>query len=127
MTHPPALWYTLHRYTPRKRKKSAMYTITIDLPPEIYQRLAAQARQVGQAPEALSRELLETALQAREAAQAHTVRDVLCAAGQLRPLSATLRRKIIPGVTLDEVRTILTQVAGPALSDIIQEQRGPKP
>ena len=104
-----------------------MHTITINLSPEIYQRLAAQARQVGQAPEALSRALLETALQAREAAQSRTVRDVLDAAGRLRPLSATLRRKIIPGVTLDEVRIILTQASGPALSDIIQEQRGPKP
>ena len=103
-----------------------MHTITINLPAEIYTRLAAQARKTGQAPETLSCELLETALQARESAQSRTVRDVLDAAGQLRPLSATLCRKIIPGVTLDEVRTILTQAAGPALSDIIQEQRGPK-
>jgi hypothetical protein len=35
--------------------------------------------------------------------------------------------KIMPDVTLDEVRTILAHTAGPSLSDIIQEQRGAKP
>jgi hypothetical protein len=104
-----------------------MATIIIDLPLDIYKRLEAQARRTGQAPEVLSRELLETALQAQEATPSPTVRDVLHAAGRLRPLSATLRRKIIPGVTLDEVRTILTQATGPSLSDIIREQRGAKP
>jgi len=103
-----------------------MTTITIDLPPETYKRLEEHARRAGQTPEVLSRELLETALQARDAAQSRTARDILHAAGRLRPLSATLRRKIIPGVTLDEVRTILTQAAGPSLSDIIREQRGTK-
>ena len=45
----------------------------------------------------------------------------------MRALSPTLRGKIIPGVTLDEVRTILAHTAGPSLCDIIQEQRGAKP
>jgi hypothetical protein len=109
------------------RRKDDMPTITIDLAPDIYKQLAAQAQQTEQTPELLSRALLETALQAQEASQSPMVRDALHATGRLRPLSATLRRKIIPGVTLDEVRTILTQAAGPSLSDIIQEQRGTKP
>ena len=104
-----------------------MHTITIDLSPEAYKRLEEQAHSMGQAPEVLSRELLETALQAREAASSRTVREVLQTAGRLRPLSTALRRKIIPGVTLDEVRTILAQAAGPTLSDIIREHRGPQP
>lgn len=104
-----------------------MHTITIDLSPEAYKRLEEQAHSVGQAPEVLSRALLETALQAREAAPSRTVREVLHTAGRLRPLSATLRRTIIPGVTLDEVRTILAQATGPALSDIIREHRGTQP
>ena len=101
-----------------------MTTIIIDLPPEIYKRLEEQARKAGQAPEALSRELLQTALQTREAPQPSATREVLQAAGRVRPLSATLRSKIIPGVTLDEVRKALTQAAGPSLGDIIREQRG---
>ncbi|MEW6297649.1 MAG: hypothetical protein AB1671_07910 [Thermodesulfobacteriota bacterium] len=104
-----------------------MSTITIDLPPETSKRLEEQARRSGQAPEALGRELLEMALRAREAAHLPTTREVLQAAGRIRPLSPTLRGKIIPGVTLDEVRQILTQAPGSSLSEIIREQRGTAP
>ena len=103
-----------------------MGTIVIDLPPETYERLEEQARRAGQAPETLSRELLEAALQMREAASPRTAREVLQAAGRARSLSPTLRSKILPGVTLDEVRQILAQAAGPSLSDLIREHRGPK-
>ena len=104
-----------------------MSTIVINIPPETYRRLEQAAQKAGKDPVALTRELLETALQAREKTRTVTAREVLRAAGQVRPLSETLRRKIIPGVTLDEVRTALTQAAGPPLSEIILEQRGPKP
>ena len=104
-----------------------MHTITIDLTPETYKQLAAYAHRVGQAPEVLGRELLETALQVRADARSRIAREVLQAMGCVRALSPTLRRKIMPDVTLDEVRTILAHTAGPSLSDIIQEQRGAKP
>ena len=103
-----------------------MPIITIDLPSATYKRLEEHANRVGKTPEGLSRELLETALQAREPTRSRTAHEVLHAAGRLRPLSDTLRRKIIPGATLDEVRAILTQSVGPSLSDIVQEQRGRK-
>ena len=76
--------------------------------------------------EVLSRELLETALKSHEVVRPQTARNVLQAAGRVRPLSSTLRDRIIPGVTLDEVRTILSHASGPSLSDLIQEQRGAK-
>lgn len=104
-----------------------MPTMVINIPAEIYKQLEAQARQAGTTPEALPRELLETALHAHEKPQPRTAREILQAAGRVRPLSDTLRRQIIPGVTLDEVRKTLSKSPGPALSDIIQEQRGPKP
>lgn len=104
-----------------------MSTIVIDVSAETYRRLEEQARRVGKAPETFTRELVESALEAREEAQPKTAREVLLAMGRVRPLSETLRRKIIPGVTLDEVRAALTQAAGPSLSEIILEQRGPKP
>lgn len=103
-----------------------MNTITLDLPSETYKRLKEQAQKVGQTPEVLGRELLESALHSGQVVPPHTTRDVLHAAGRLRPLSDTLRNKIIPGVTLDEVRTILSRAGGPSLSDIIEEQRGVK-
>jgi len=103
-----------------------MSSITIDLPPETYKRLEAQARSIGQDPATLSRALLESALQDRETGQSGTAREVLQAAGRVRPLSPTLRDRIIPAVTLDEVRMILKQTGGPSLSEIIEDQRGPK-
>jgi len=103
-----------------------MPTMVINIPAEIYKQLEAQARQAGTTPEELTREFLETALHAQEKPQPQTAREVLQAAGRVRPLSDTLRRQIIPGVTLDEVRKALSKSAGPDLSDSIQEQRGPK-
>ena len=103
-----------------------MHPVTIDLSPETFKRLEEQARRTGQAPEALGRKLLETAILACETAGPRTAREVLQAAGCIRPLSSTLRSKIIPGVTLDEVRAILSHAAGPALSEIVDEQRGAK-
>lgn len=103
-----------------------MNTITIDIPPEVYERLKEQARSAGKAPEVLSRELLESALREAKAPPHRTARDVLETLDRVRPLSETLRRRIIPGVTLDEVRMALNQTTGPSLSEIVLEQRGPK-
>jgi plasmid stability protein len=103
-----------------------MNTITIDLSPETYQQLEAHARRTGQALETVGRELLEMALQAEKGPQPRTAREVLQVAGRIRPLSPTLRNKIIPDVTLEEVRTILSHATGPSLSAIIDEQRGAK-
>ena len=103
-----------------------MSTIVIDLPLETYRQIKEQADRAGQAPETFTRELLEATLQARTATQRRTTRQVLEAAGRVRPLSETLRRRIIPGVTLDEVRAALNRAKGPSLSEIISEQRGPK-
>jgi hypothetical protein len=103
-----------------------VHTIVIDLPPETYKRLEEKAQKAGQAVEVLSRELLETALASLEVGRRQTARTVLQAAGHTSPLSDTMRRKLIPGVTLDEVRAILSRAAGPSLSDLIEEQRGTK-
>jgi hypothetical protein len=103
-----------------------MHTIQIDLSPEAYNRLEEQARKVNQLPETLGRELLEAALQERESIPPRTAREVLQAAGRVRPLSAMLQSKIIAGVTLDEVRNAFTHTAGPSLSALIREQRGPQ-
>lgn len=104
----------------------SMSSITIDLPVETYKRLEAQARSVGQDPATLSRELLESALEARESVQHRTARGVLQTAGRVRSLSTTLRDKIIPAVTLEEVRMIFKHAGGPSLGEIIQDQRGPR-
>lgn len=104
-----------------------MSTLIIDLPPETYKRLETQARKAGKAPEALTLEFIETTLKAREGVPSLTAQELLQASGRARPLSPALRRKIIPGVTLDEVRGAVSRAAGPLLSEIILTQRGSKP
>jgi hypothetical protein len=101
--------------------------MVIDIPPQTREQLEEQARKTGKTMEALACELIETALETRQEARPKTAREVLQAAGRIRSLSDTLRRKIIPNVTLEEVRLALTQARGPSLSDIILEQRGSKP
>ncbi|MDP2935538.1 MAG: hypothetical protein Q8O86_03505 [Dehalococcoidia bacterium] len=103
-----------------------MTIIVVNIAQETYRRLQEEARKVGKAPEALTRELLEMSLQAREEARQGTARGVLQASGRVRPLGETLRRKIIPGVTRDEVRASLAKAGGPPLSEIVLRQRGAK-
>ncbi len=102
-----------------------METLVIELPATTYERLQERAKQVGTTPEALSRELLEAALEPTPTGH-ETTKEVLRAAGLLSALSPALRAKIVPGVTLEQVRAALTQASGPSLSEIVLAQRGPK-
>ena len=99
--------------------------MTVDIPLETYQRVVRLAHQVGKAPDEWARELIETALLTHEQVHPRTTAEILQAAGRVRALSESLRDKIIPGVTLDEVRAALAQAAGPSLSEIVSERRGP--
>ena len=101
-----------------------MSTVMIDLPTETYKRLQYQAHRVGKPPEIFMRDVLESALQVSEQASPITTRDILATMGRIRPLSQMLRRKIIPGVTLEEARAALTRANDPPLSELILEQRG---
>jgi len=105
-----------------------MSTLAIELPLETYQRLQEQARRIGKPPESLIRELVEKALREErmEEGPGKSARDILEASGRARPLSEALRRRIIPGVTLEEVRSALSRAGGPSLSELVLEQRGPK-
>jgi hypothetical protein len=100
-------------------------TIVVSLPSAAYERLRQRAEKVGQTPADLSRELLVAALELPAPPQ-KTTREILQAAGLLSSLSPALREKIVPEVTLDEVRTALSRAGGPSLSEIIITQRGPK-
>ena len=99
-------------------------TMAVHIPQETYRRVARQARKLGKTSDEWMREVIETALQVREQPHTRTTTEVLQAAGRTRPLSEALRQKIIPGVTLDEVRSALSEAIGPSLSEIITEQRG---
>ena len=99
-------------------------TMAVHIPQETYRRVARQARKLGKTSDEWTREVIEMALQIREQPRPRTTIEVLQAAGRVRPLSEALRQKIIPGVTLDEVRSALSEAIGPSLSEIIVEQRG---
>lgn len=100
-----------------------MTNLTIEIPTEIYGRLEKRSQQLGKTLERYLYELIEKALIDQEQP---STRDVLQAAGRIRPLSDELRRKIIPGITLDEVHSIMAKSPKPELSEIILEQRGTK-
>ena len=109
--------------------------IVLRLPSTRYRRLQEWAGRVGKTPELLSREIVEQALQQHalppagvvlNAPPLRTARQILQAAGRVRSLSPALQQRIIPGVTLEEVRASLARAGGQSLSEIILEQRGPK-
>jgi hypothetical protein len=103
-----------------------MNPLEIDLPNETRSRLELQARREGKTINELTRELIESGLRTCAAAEPKTTKEILQSMGRLSSLSENLRNKIIPGVTLDEVRAAMTEAGGPPLSDIIDEQRGRK-
>jgi plasmid stability protein len=103
-----------------------METLVVKLSPEAYQALRERAARENKSVEALSSEVLEKAL-AEGSDGALTVRAMLEAAGRVASLGPGLRQRIIPGVSLKEVRESLASAGGPSLSEIILEQRGSKP
>ncbi len=102
--------------------------VVLRLPAQSFKRLQDWARQTGKTAESLTREIVEQALRQQTAPSpsAKTTRQILEAADRVRPLSPTLRHRIVPGVSLEEVRASIARVGGQPLSEIIMEQRGPK-
>jgi hypothetical protein len=98
--------------------------ITVRLPPTPYHHLQELARQAGKSPESLTQEIVERALEetmSPASSTSRTARQILEATGRLRSLSPSLLQRIIPGVTLEEVRASLDKAGGPSLSEIISD------
>lgn len=103
-----------------------MSTITLNIDPELYAQISAEAEARGQAMEEYSRELFESAFEKRRKSSKETARELLEAAGMLRPLGDDLRKLIISDVTLDEIVDLMSKSGGPSLGEILDEHRGPK-
>ncbi len=117
-----------------------MSQITIEISPETYQRVKQQARRQHQSVDSLVRHLVEQNFDAADDANGMTrveakpqetpqrLRERLEAAGVLRPLGPALEQQIETyGVPIhEEVREWLAQAEGPSLSEIVDQQRGPK-
>lgn len=105
-----------------------MTALTVELSPELYARLRAEAERQGKLPDGVVREWLTERL-----APAPTGGDrersiaALRAAGLLAaPSPATLVRATRATMTLDEVSAALDRSGGTPLNEIVLEQRGPK-
>ena len=104
-----------------------METITVTLPSETYHLLEEQARRAGKKPTQILVELLEEAMKKKRKGFSKTARSavhILAASDRLRTLSPHLQSKIIPDVSLKDVKATLQKAGSKSLSDIIIEQRG---
>ena len=105
-----------------------MRTLVLSLSERAYEQLKRRANQLGKPLEEVSEEIIEAALPAEESSSPKTVRQILEEAGMLSSLSDTLRAMIVRrDIPLEEVRRTVDSWGGPSLSEIIDEQRGPRP
>jgi hypothetical protein len=103
-----------------------MNTITLNVDPELYEQISAEAKARGQAMEDYSRELFESAFEKSRKSSKQTARELLEAAGMLRPFGDELRKLITSDVPLDEIVEEMSKAGGPSLGEILDQQRGPK-
>ncbi|HEX5504260.1 MAG TPA: hypothetical protein VFW96_16665 [Thermomicrobiales bacterium] len=109
-----------------------MATLTLELPPDLYERLRAEAERQGKPAADVAQEWLAERLPAPPPAPApagdrEQVRAILRAAGLLvEPTPEERARAAAVTVTLEEVRAALDRAGGRPLSEIILEMRGPK-
>jgi hypothetical protein len=112
-----------------------MTALTVELSPEVYDRLRAEAERQGKPPEGVVQELIAERLALPDASpaapQSTPEREQVCAALRaagllVEPSPAMLARASRATMTLEEVSAALTRAGGKPLSEIILEQRGPK-
>lgn len=106
-----------------------MSTLTVELSPELLERLQAEANQRQEPPERTAVTLLEERLTPPakpEESEREKVRRVLRETGLLSELSPGLRARIKQTVRHEDVVTALDRAGGKPLSEIILEQRGLK-
>src|SRR4051812_36624673 len=98
-------------------------TLTLELPPELYARLRAEAERLGKLPEGVAQEWLsERLVNPPPASERDRARAALRAGGLLveSPLGpASWRRAESAHVTLEEVSADLERAGGKPLSEIV--------
>lgn len=103
-----------------------MTTLTLELSPEKYERLRAEAERLGKAEEELAHEWLAERTTPLMSGRERTT-EVLRAAGLLTELSPEEKKCAARSkATLEEVRAALDRAGGKPLSEVIMEMRGPK-
>lgn len=104
-----------------------MRTLTLDMPTDMYQRLAAEANRLGQLPQVMALEWLSTRWGLSTPQIAQEEEDIggqaLRAAGLLTELSPGLSELADPTVRLEDVIAAMARAEGPSLSEIVLEER----
>ncbi len=105
-----------------------MTTLTLDLSPDLYARLSAEAGRLGKPVATVAQEWLAERLPAPDlTSDRERVRAALRAAGLLvEPTPEEIAWAETVTVTLEEVSADLDRAGGRPLSEIVLEQRGPK-
>ena len=106
-----------------------MTTLNLDLSPELYRKLRAEADRLGQPVAVVAKQLLAELLTSPRSAvptDRETARETLRAAGLLAELSPELRVGANSTVRLEDVEAAFARVGGQPLSEIVIEQRGRK-
>lgn len=104
-----------------------MPTLTLELPPDLDQRLHAQAERMGMPVEVVAQQLLIEQLPPAPPSDRDRATEALRAAGLLvEPSAEMLRLAAESTMTLEEVSAALDRAGGKPLSELILEMRGPK-
>lgn len=105
-----------------------MTALLLELAPDLYARLRAEAARQGKPPEGIAQEWLAERLPpAPPTDERGRVRAALRAAGLLaEPSPAMVRLADQATMTLEEARAALDRGGGPPLSELILDMRGPK-
>lgn len=107
-----------------------MTTLTIDLSPELYERLRAEAERNHQSAEEIAQQWVAERLDVAAPApldERERTREVLRAAGLLAELGPEGKARAARSTaTLEEVSAALSRAGGKSLSELVLEMRGPK-
>jgi hypothetical protein len=105
-----------------------MTAVTIELPPDLYERLSREAEQAERPVEALIEEWLARHFPPPAPADERARRrEVLRAAGLLTELGPELKQRAARATaSLEEIQATFARAGGKPLSEIVIEQRGPK-
>lgn len=109
--------------------RGAVASLTLNLPPELYGRLQAEARSTGRSLPGMAQDWLAERLAAQPAPvldERERVTQALRAAGLLVELDPQLKARADPTISLEKVQAALDRAGGKLLSEIILAQRGPK-
>lgn len=103
-----------------------MTTLTLELSPELYERLRTEAERQGKPAQDVAREWLVERL-TTSTPMSERATEALRAAGLLTELSPEEKRRAVQSTaTLEEVSCALDRAEGRPLSELILEMRGPK-